>query len=138
MRLPRVRLTVRRLMILVLALGYGLGHVVLSARVQRDAVRAIRLAGGTVHYQWEMTRVPGRFSGDADELLVTDGRSPWPEWLVDRLGPDYFGRVVSVALEDCRANDAVMALVGRLGGLEQLVITAPDGELSDAGVSHLR
>jgi Leucine-rich repeat (LRR) protein len=45
---------------------------------------------------------------------------------------------VRVDLQDGQANDAVMAQVGRLGGLEQLVITAPDGDLSDAGVAHLR
>jgi hypothetical protein len=140
MRLPRVRVTIRRLMILVLVLGYGFGWIVLRAHVQRDAVHAIRLAGGAVYYEWEMTRIPGRFSGDADDVryLGLDGRPPWPEWLVDRLGPDYFGHVVTVVLEDGRANDAVMAQVGRLGGLEVLIIAAPDGDLSDAGVDHLR
>ena len=44
--------TVRALIILVLVMGGGLGWLVHSAHIQRDAVAAIRKAGGTAVYDW--------------------------------------------------------------------------------------
>ena len=48
-----LRLSVRELMVLVLVVGAGLGWMVRSARIQREAVEAIKSAGGTVRYDWE-------------------------------------------------------------------------------------
>jgi hypothetical protein len=47
-----LRLSVRGLIVLVLAIGAGLGWIVHEAHVQRDAVAAIRKAGGSVTYDW--------------------------------------------------------------------------------------
>lgn len=47
------RLSVRRLLLAVLALGTGSGRLVRSARVQRDAVEMILRAGGNAAYDWE-------------------------------------------------------------------------------------
>ena len=49
----RARLSVRGLIILVLVIGGGLGWVVRSAQLQREAVAAIQRAGGRVKYDWE-------------------------------------------------------------------------------------
>ena len=46
-------LSVRGLIALVLVIGVGLGWLVNSRVFSRDAVAAIRHAGGTVDYDWE-------------------------------------------------------------------------------------
>ncbi len=45
------------------------------------------------------------------------GGPPWPKWLVDRLGVDYFYNVVAVDLDD-RATDLELVHVGNLTQLE--------------------
>jgi hypothetical protein len=50
---PHLRFSVRGLIIVVLIFGGWLGWTVRSARMQREAVAAIREVGGTVHYDWE-------------------------------------------------------------------------------------
>src|SRR4051794_11330094 len=109
MRLPRVRFSVRVLMALVLGLGGWLGWVVHCARVQRDAMAAVRRGGGVALYDWQS----GWFEG-----LVSPGAGPnAPRWLVDCLGPDYFSRVTEVYLGP-REPDAVMPWVGCLPHVE--------------------
>jgi hypothetical protein len=49
----RLRLSIRILIALVLLIGTGLGWIVRSARIQRDAVEAIVKSGGAVKYDWE-------------------------------------------------------------------------------------
>jgi internalin A len=85
----KLRLSVRSLLVLVLVIGGWLGWTVRNAKIQREAVAAIRLAGGTVTYHWDKRR--------------TRSASPfakpwWPKWLVKQLGVDYFGHAVDVAL----------------------------------------
>ena len=62
------------------------------ARVQRQALAAIRRAGGNYTYDWQY--VGGEF------LPFT--RPGWPEWLVAWVGDDYFGHVNFVHLFDIR------------------------------------
>ena len=47
-----LRFSVRGLIVLVLVIGAGVGWLVRSARIQRDAVAAIQNAGGSVSYDW--------------------------------------------------------------------------------------
>jgi hypothetical protein len=62
-----------------------------------------------------------------------DGK-PWgPKWLVDCLGLDYFGNVVRV---DYLGADAGLVHVGRLTGLEELVLGG--SQVSDDGLVHLK
>jgi hypothetical protein len=83
-RWPRLRLSVRALMILVLLLGGGLGWIERSARIQRDAVAAIERTGAGDVYDWQLRNGTHNPKG-----------KPWaPRWLVDRLGVDYFGSAV--------------------------------------------
>jgi internalin A len=128
-RLP-ARLSLRVLMIVVLVLGGGLGWVTHRARVQRDAVAAIEKAGGRVVYDW----------GWKDGYPAPPGagaEARWPKWLVDALGPDYFGDVAAVYLRGDKADDALMAHVGRLGRLEYLNLHNCKS-ITDAGLAHLR
>ena len=72
----------------VLVVGGGLGWFVRRAHDQRDAVESIGRKAGGVQFDWEFK----------DGKDVPSGR-PWaPQWLVDRLGVDYFGSVTSVNL----------------------------------------
>jgi hypothetical protein len=50
-----LRFSVRGLIVLVLVIGAAIGWLVRSAHIQRDAVAAIRAAGGAVKYDWEWT-----------------------------------------------------------------------------------
>jgi hypothetical protein len=126
----RHRFSIRALMILILVFGLGFGWVLHGTRVQREAVAAIRLAGGTVYYDWE-------WGGDGPAWPAR--KSPWPKWLVDRAGPDYFGSVAAVWFDHMPfkiPDDALMAHVGSLRRLESLSMWTCEG-VSDAGLAEL-
>jgi hypothetical protein len=94
-RRPRVRLSLRALMIVVLLIGGGLGWIVHRADVQREAVAAIVQGGGSVKYDWEWSDLrilPNGALVPAPKKRVP----PWRKWLIDHLGPDYFGDVKEV------------------------------------------
>ncbi len=128
----RLRVSVRALMILVLLLAIGLswtvylGRIVHSAQLQREAVAAIKNAGGFVLYEWD--REDGR--------PITSGRQWYSEWVVDRLGVDYFGDVVEVYLRG-GLSDANLALVGRFPRLLELHCFADRSSPTDTGLAHL-
>jgi len=113
-------------MALVLVLGGGYGWVVHRAQEQRDAVAAIKRAGGDVVYDWQRQFVGLREPG------------PWaPRWLVDWIGVDYFGNVVEAWLAGPRIQGAeeALAYVGHLRRLEALWLGSPT--MTDAGLAHL-
>ncbi len=121
-----LRFSVRGLIVLVLVIGVWLGWLVRSARIQREAVAAIKKAGGSVKYDWEPC------SG-----TVNPEGKPWgPAWLVDLIGVDYFGHVIKVRVySPWNATDATLAQVGRLTRLHGLHI--PQASVSDLGLAHL-
>jgi len=129
-RIP-VRLSVRTLMLLVLAVGGGLAWVVHRAHIQRDAVAAIEKAGGGVVYAFEWEDGHPATPGPIFRSL---------RWLVDACGVDYFSSVAAVSTgggPGARSDDALMAHVGRLGRLEDLnLYSSPN--VTDAGLAHLR
>src|SRR5579883_2231089 len=127
----RLRLSLRTLMVLVLMVGGTIGWLVHRARVQRDVVRAVERAGGNVIYRWAWTF-------DAWKKIGT--RPPWPKWLADPLGPDFFGTVTSVYFQNGPApgaDDDLMARIARLDGLESLCFTR-ESRVTDNGLVHLR
>jgi hypothetical protein len=75
--------------LIVLVFGAVLGWVVRSARDQRDAVRAIEEAGGSVEYDWHEN---------------VRGETWLPGWLVDRVGIDYCLHVDYVSVAYGAAN----------------------------------
>jgi hypothetical protein len=140
-RRKRFGLSLRVLMLLVLLLGGGLGWLAYWARVQREAVAAIEAAGGTVFYDLEWAY---------GEFGPKPRKSRWPKRLVKLVGPDYLGHVMAVQFlygPSNKADDEVMAQIGRLGHLEDLEFAGPDyntvrtkGDslVTDAGIAHLQ
>ncbi len=123
-----LRLSVRMFMTLILLLGAWLGWVARQADRQRHAVAAIERAGGRVYYDWQYA---GGTTSGAE--LPLDG--PWvPRSLVNLLGPDYFGTVISVQFEGC-GTDEVLAKVAQLNGLEQLTLCM--SQVSDDGMRRI-
>jgi Leucine Rich repeat len=116
----------RSLVALILLFGCGLGWWAFTARAQRDAVAAIRRAGGYVRYDWEWK----------DLEPITGGKPPRPRWIVDRIGDDYFGDVTYVHFDhNPNARDADFACLACLPRLEQLYLC--DTDVTDAGLAHL-
>jgi hypothetical protein len=120
-----LRFSVRALIVLVLVIGAWLGWIVRSARIQREAVAAIRRAGGAVEYDWQRT------SGKSTARDTPRA----PAWLTDLIGVDHFGDVTTVTLRG--ATDAALAQVGRLTCLQTLELNSKQPPLSDAGRAHL-
>ena len=120
-----VRFSLRALIVLVLLIAAGLGWLVRSAHVQRDAVAAIRRAGGSVSYDWEWN------NGKS-----VPGGKPWaPKWLEDLIGVDYFAHVTSVWLQPAPTDEAIVE-VGHLTQLERLQLVG--GFVSDRELAHLK
>ena len=119
-----MRFSVRGMIVIVLLVGGWLGWIVRGARIQRDAVAEIRNAGGFVLYNWQW-----------NNGSVIKGK-PWvPEWLIEAVGVDYFGRVTAVAGSD--VSEDVLAHVGKLDQVQNLEMRASE-EMTDGCVAHLR
>ena len=120
-----LRLSLRSLFALILMIGGWLGWIVSSAWIQREAVAAIERDGGKVLYDWQ--------SKNGHPL---PGATPWaPRWMVDRMGVDYFGHVVSASLST-HATEEVLIHVGRLGHLRELYLMGLP--VTDEGLAHLK
>ena len=65
------------LMVVVLITGGGFGWLMYRARIQRDAVAAIRRAGGLTYYDWEMREINA-----PDFNLLVANRKGLPKWQV--------------------------------------------------------
>jgi hypothetical protein len=105
--------------------GGWLGRVVRSARIQCEAVAAIETGGGKVLYDWQSKT--GR---------PIPGAKPWaPRWMIDCLGVDSFGHVVSARLS-LTAKEAILIHVGRLGRLQELYLAGL--LVTDEGLAPLK
>lgn len=113
---------------LVLVVGCGLAWITHRARVQQDAVAAIKRAGGEVGYDFE-------FEGDGS-FPSPNPHPRAPRWLVNCVGVDYFGTVVQAEFRFLQATDADLVLVARLRRLEGLTIFSP--KVTDDGLAHLK
>ncbi|MHC5540789.1 leucine-rich repeat domain-containing protein [Singulisphaera rosea] len=121
-------LSLRGLMLLVLVLAGALGWAVHRARVQRDAVAAIRKAKGLVFYNWQYP------SGK----LTPNASPPGSKWLRNLVGPDMLDPVVTVNLRAESADDQLLFRVGELSGLVRFGISGPLApRVTPAGVSQI-
>jgi hypothetical protein len=120
----------RTLLLAVLALSLALGWYVRRVELQRQAVAAVRSAGGDVFYDYELS------AGKLD----FQKKSPVPQALLDRLGIDFFHAVVRVDVGPAFSNpnlqtmDAAIARLPDLPRLQHLVLAdASDERLQAAG-----
>jgi hypothetical protein len=123
-------------MALIFILGGVYGWIVHRAHIQRDAVAAVRHAGGEIIYDlvYQNGRPMIKSMGSVNNP-ASSYSAPWaPKWLVDRVGIDYFANVIQVHF-DRPITDADLAHVGRFYRLQRLYL-APSS-VSDAGLAHL-
>ena len=121
----RLQVSVRAMMIVVLAIGAWIGWLTHCARVQRDAVAAITRSGGFVLYDGKMWDPVQSGRG---------GPFVW-HWLVELIGIDYLSIVTEISLNS-RATDADLIPIGQLSRLEYLNLSG--SQISDAGLRHVR
>jgi len=104
---PRVRwktISLRGMLLLVVAIGLWLGWIVHKAREQREAVAALQKFGGFVHYDWEFVGGPVKVPRGNRLWMPSWGKftpaaKPWaPEWMRRRLGDEYFQSIAHVSL----------------------------------------
>jgi internalin A len=120
----RVSISVRMLMVLVVAVGGWLGWYVRSIRLQREAVDSVKKSHGHIGYEWEYK----------DDQPYMRGK-PWaPAWLVKRLGVDAIGSVISVGIYDS-GTDADLARIGNLKRLQHLNVLG--AKMTDDGLANL-
>jgi hypothetical protein len=104
---PRARwktISLRGLLLIIVAIALWLGWVVTRARDQRRAVAALQKFGGFVHYDWEFIDGPvnvprgsGLWKPTWGKLMK--GKKPWaPDWLRRALGDEYFQSIRHVSL----------------------------------------
>ena len=100
-----------------------------QARRQREAVEAIREAGGHVTYDYEI---------DADGSRIQSPEPPGPAWLRKTLGVDFFSDVRCVyfyALWSGFGDDG-MEHLKELPSLQELYLSHT--QVGDAGLEHLK
>jgi Leucine Rich repeat len=146
--------SLRTLMVLMLAIGCGLGWFTArmrQARSQRKTVETIAELNGWVGYDYEF---------DASNHRIQGAQPSGPAWLRSVLGGDFFDRVVFVDrdnygaipsdawweelrrlpyLQTLYVKDATDARLAALEGLKCLVRLKLDGgEITAAGLEHLK
>ena len=128
-----LRFSVRGMIVAVLPVGGWLGWLVRSVRIQREAVAAVRRAGGNVAYSWQLNK---------DGHHTSKVRPWWPNWLADLVGVDYLGTVAGVSLAQNREADAVLVHIGHLSQLEGLNLgessVTDDGLAQVEGLTNLK
>ena len=122
-----LRLSVRGLMLLVLAVGGGIGWKANRASYQRRAVAAIKEGGGMVTYDFQKYRNPA--------LSKQKGEEPaGPRWLRRWLGDEYFQEVVHVNFYQRPPTPELLGVVAGLDGVNELFLYKMTGS---AGLDHL-
>jgi hypothetical protein len=144
MKLPRFRslfrFSVRTLLLIVTAVAVWLGLHVHKTRVQQQSVKAVREYGGWVRYDFQFPS--GKFS---HKDFDPKAESNVPQWLLDRLGIDFFHSVVQVNLnysedsgareENDNPSDEALQYLPGLPNLRVLLLS--DTQASDASMRHL-
>ncbi len=118
--------SVRTLIVAILVFGVVMGWKVRKAVTQKEAVAAVQKAGGYVVYEDEIVNGKQTFRRN----------SFWPEWLVARIGEEYFREVYEVDFYEETMTDDELIPVGTLGRLQ--VLRLAGSKLTDAGLAHLK
>jgi hypothetical protein len=158
----RLKITLRAMMLLILILSVWLGWQVNRAREQREAVAAVQRYGGWVHYDFEFVnnkltsgRSPWaprwlrRMLGDEFFQEVRQVSLVYDDSTGKRYDnanvvacDDVLARVArlpglrSLLLKESQATDEGMRHIGKMAGLEELLIWDAES-VTDGGVAHL-
>ena len=117
-----LRISVRALMFLVLAMAVFLLKAVRDARLQHDAIAAIEAAGGQAVYDYQFAPLnPGQGKVYS-----------WNQYVNRTLGPDFLGNIGYVELSVGSDNSNIGAAVSALSNLRQLSTLNLDG----SGISY--
>jgi|GEM_PF-4130318 len=125
---PRVRFTLRRILIWFTALSLTLGAFFNSLHQQRRGIDHVHRFGGDVYYEFELD--------ETGLSTVPDGRFPWTKFIDRRLGMDYTHHVVGVVVTHPEFDDDQLQ---RLSGLNRLqFVTLRETAVTGWGLQHLR
>jgi hypothetical protein len=106
------------------------GREASKARRQRDVMEALRAKGFTVDYKYE-------FIDPLFDTQPANTETPVPDWVVKRLGVDFFSDVTSVDENSSGDfDDSDAELLKGLPGLKALDLYHT--QITDAGVAHLK
>ena len=96
-----------------------------TARRQRDAVAALRKAGGGII--------------ETFNLPLTGGMNEppqWPTWFLDHGGRDYFATLEVLQLSDTQVTDADLEHLNNLSSLQMIFLS--NTPVTDAGLKHFK
>src|SRR5262245_61194256 len=82
-----------------------------KAQQQRQAVAALEKVGANVEYDTTLRWIGG-----------TKGLPKWPQWLLDRIGVDFFARVQTLDLIKTQVTDADLKNLKGLTALQTLYL----------------
>lgn len=125
-RRRRLAVSVRALMLLVLAIGLVLGWKINRAKTQKRAVALIEKAGGSVVHD---------YSFDGTHPYKNRESPPAPAWLRARLGDEFFQEVTSVSFYNPVTDDQIAPIADfdRL-----LAFELHRTHVTDAGLARLK
>jgi hypothetical protein len=132
---PRLwQFSLRSLLLLIVVFSVSLGLWVNNARRQKRALDAIAQLHGFVEYAHQFP--DGKWSG----TRVNTAEPPGPAWLRERLGDEYFVRVVGLQFWEQPVSDEDLAHVGVLTDLQYLsfVVGRQGPRITGTGLAHLR
>lgn len=113
----RLQFSLRTILLVTSALALWLGWLVHRAQVQREAVRQIEAAGGTVQYDWQpgLTRLAAsaRMGLGGNVVSSSGGRGDPPGRLAEWIGREHFQQVRAVVLRPHQARLRVKPRSGR-------------------------
>jgi len=109
------------LLALVTVFAVWLGWHMNRVHAQRALVGRVNERGRNVTYDIQIQK--------------RDGKSPYPDWIVQALGIDFLHRVTVVFLHDIEFNDQDLLLVSHVPSIECLSLV--DAQISNDGMKHL-
>ena len=127
----RFQLSLRSLVVLVVAVGIPLGWLSVKMREaerQKRAVEAIEKAGGHVWYDYQL---------DGAGMLIAKQGTPAPAWAMKLVDVDFLSDVTGVAFYfPTEAGDEVLVHVKALTELKRLELCST--HVTDAGLENLK
>ncbi len=117
-----LRLSLRGLMVLVLIIGGVVGWLAHTVRTQRQAIAAVRAAGGSVqiNYHWRAMSIGPQGAVLADEPVLRT-------WLRRWLGDEWFQHVWNVSLKSGPVDPQMFAALAHFDRLQSINVNGATG-----------